>query len=218
MSIILYSYYRSSASYRVRIALNLKALDYQVHPVNLLKQGGQQHDTDYLSLNPQALVPTFVDENILLTQSSSIIEYLEDKYPHPPLLPADNVDRAYVRSIVQLIACDMHPLNNLRVLQYLENTLHVKDSTDIWYKHWIEQGFSALEKSLKNHDCNGRFCFGKQAGIADTFLIPQVYNALRFHCDLSYPLINRIYKHCLSQSEFIRAAPENQLDADKTEK
>ncbi len=214
MSLILYSYYRSSASYRVRIALNLKALDYDTSPVHLLKNGGEQFAIGYRSLNPQCLVPTLVDGHLLLTQSSSIIEYLDEQYPNPPLLPQNNADRAYVRSIVQLIACDIHPLNNLRVFDYLKNTIDYEDNKHLWYRYWIEQGFYALEKHLINHQCNGHFCFGKQAGIADTFLIPQVYNALRFGCDLSpYPIINSIYKHCLHQSEFIAAAPENQLDA-----
>ncbi len=217
MSLILYSYYRSSASYRVRIALNLKALDYQTRAVHLLKNGGEQYDKDYLSLNPQGLVPTLVDGHLVLTQSSAIIEYLEEQYPDSPLLPEGSANRAYIRSIVQLIACDIHPLNNLRVFSYLKNTMDYDDSEQLWYKHWIKQGFTALENRLVHHQCNGHFCFGKQAGIADTFLIPQVYNALRFNCDLShYPLVNNIYKHCMHQSEFIAAAPENQLDAEPT--
>ena len=215
MSLVLYSYYRSSASYRVRIALNLKGLEYEIRPVHLLKNGGAQHHPDYLSLNPQGLVPTLVHGDILLSQSCSIIEYLEEIHPTPALLPGNAADRAYVRAIVQIIACDIHPLNNLRVLSYLKDTLYFDDTRRVWYCHWIQEGFTALEKLLEHHACNGLYCFGDAPGMADAFLIPQVYNAMRFKCKLtSFPLICSIYDYCLQCCEFIDAAPENQLDAE----
>ena len=210
MAILLYSYYRSSAAYRVRIALNLKNLDYEIRPVNLIKESGEQHKADYLKLNPQGLVPTLIIENSVLTQSSAMIEYLEEIYPRPPLLPDKAEERAHVRGLAQLIACDIHPLNNLRVLNYLK-TRDSDDNQRIWYHHWIHEGFEALELSLKKNDCNGHFCFGDSPGLADVFLIPQVYNAKRFELPLvPYPLIAGIFEHCMGQQAFIDASPENQ--------
>ena len=148
MAIVLYSYFRSSAAYRVRIALNLKNLDYEIRSVNLIKDGGEQRRSDYLQLNPQGLVPTLIIGNTVLTQSSAIIEYLEEIYPRPSLLPKKAAERAYVRGLTQLIACDIHPLNNLRVLNYLK----IRDADDgqrVWYHHWIQEGFEALELLLK---------------------------------------------------------------------
>jgi maleylacetoacetate isomerase len=216
MSIILYSYYRSSASFRVRIALNIKRIDYEILPVHLLRGGGEQHSEEYLRINPQGLVPTLTDGGTVLTQSSAIIEYLEEVYPTPALLPESAVDRAYMRSLVQLIACDIHPLNNLRVLQYLKETLNYDDAQHAWYCHWIQKGFSAMELLLEQHDCNGLSCLGNGPGMADVFLVPQVYNALRFNCPMhEFPLISRIYENCMQQSAFLNAAPENQPDAEK---
>ncbi len=214
MSVILYSYFRSSAAFRVRIALNLKNLDYEIRPVHLLKNGGEQFKDDYLALNPQGRVPVLVVNNQILTQSSAIIEYLEETHPSPPLLPADPLARAYVRSLSQLIACDIHPVNNLRVLNYLKDTLD-SEHKQVWYRHWIEEGFTALEQLLRNSEYPGRFCFGDTPGMADAFLIPQVYNALRFDCDMNnFPLISDIYQHCLQETAFLSAAPENQPDAE----
>lgn len=214
MSIILYSYFRSSAAYRVRIALNLKNVDYQIRTVHLLKNGGEQFKADYLALNPQGRVPALVLQNTVLTQSMAIVEYLEEVNPAPPLLPTDATARAYVRALAQIIACDIHPLNNLRVLNYLKETLNY-ERKDVWYKHWIEDGFAAFEQLLHKRENRGRFCFGDKPGMADVFLIPQVYNALRFDCDMSrFPLISAIYQQCMHEAAFIKAAPENQPDAE----
>jgi maleylacetoacetate isomerase len=214
VSIILYSYFRSSAAYRVRIALNLKNIEYKICPVHLLKHGGEQFTPDYLALNPQGRVPTLVADNQVLTQSSAIIEYLEEVYPIPPLLPADPMDRAYVRSVAQLIACDIHPLNNLRVLNYLKEKHQLDDKTG-WYLYWIREGFTALENLLRKSGKKRRFCFGDTPGMADAFLIPQVYNGLRFDCEMKdFPLINDIYWNCMQERAFIDAAPENQPDAE----
>ncbi|CAA9892654.1 putative maleylacetoacetate isomerase [Candidatus Methylobacter favarea] len=214
MPIVLYSYFRSSAAYRVRIALNLKNIDYEIRPVHLLKHGGEQFKADFLALNPQGRVPVLVVQNTVLTQSSAIIEYLEEAHPSPPLLPADAMDRAWVRSLAQLIACDIHPLNNLRVLNYLKDSLN-HDHKEAWYRHWIQEGFTALEQLLQNSAYSGQYCFGATPGLADAFLIPQVYNALRFNCDMNnFPLINDIYQHCLQETAFLNAAPEHQPDAE----
>ena len=214
MSIILYSYFRSSAAYRVRIALNLKNIAYEIRPIHLLKSGGEQFNVDYLGLNPQGRVPVLVLDNTVLTQSSAIIEYLEESYPNPPLLPAKSIERAYVRSIAQIVACDIHPLNNSRVLKYLKDSVK-DDFYRAWYSHWIQDGFTALEQVLHKHDCQGRFSFGATPGMADTFLIPQVYNALRYECEMkSFPLISSIYENCIQESAFLNAAPENQPDAE----
>ncbi len=214
MSVILYSYFRSSAAYRVRIVLNLKNIDYEIRPVHLLKNGGEQFNVDYLALNPQGRVPVLVVENKVLTQSSAIIEYLEEAYPSPPLLPANAIERTYVRSFSQIIACDIHPLNNLRVLNYLKGTLK-NDFEQAWRIHWIQEGFTALEQLLQKSDYWGRFCFGDTPSMADAFLIPQVYNALRFECEMnSFPLISCIYENCMQQTAFLNATPENQPDAE----
>lgn len=214
MSIILYSYFRSSAAYRVRIALNLKNIHYEIRPVHLLKNGGGQFNADYLRLNPQGRVPTLVVDNTVLTQSSAIIEYLEETYPNPPLLPAKPIDRAYVRSLAQVIACDIHPLNNLRVLNYLRTSF--KDSFEqAWRIHWVHEGFNALEELLKKKDSRSRFCFSDTPGLADAFLIPQVYNALRYQLEMKgFPLISRIYENCMQEPAFSNASPENQPDSE----
>ncbi|NOT10728.1 MAG: maleylacetoacetate isomerase [Methylococcaceae bacterium] len=211
---ILYSYFRSSAAYRVRIVLNLKNIDYVIRPVHLLKNGGEQFNTEYMTLNPQARVPVLVEQNTVLTQSSAIIEFLEEIYPYSPLLPDKPLARAYVRSIAQQIACDIHPLNNLRVLNYLHDAVNDEFQRG-WYSHWIQEGFTALEQQLQNSEYRGRFCFGDTPGMADAFLIPQVYNALRYKCDLAhYPLISAIYEHCMQETPFTNAAPENQPDTE----
>lgn len=218
MSIILYSYFRSSAAYRVRIALNLKHIEYETRYVHLLRDGGEHRKEDYSQLNPQSLVPTLVIGNTVLTQSSAIIEYLEEIYPDPSLLPDNSEDRAFVRSLAQIIACDIHPLNNLRALNYLKSTLGDNSDGKIWYRYWIQDGFQAFEALLRKNNSNGQFCFGDKAGLADIFLIPQVYNAKRFQCELGlFPLITNIYENCRILEAFSNAAPETQRDASTTQ-
>jgi len=209
----LYSYFRSSAAYRVRIALNIKGIDYSIIPVHLLKNGGEQHGAVYRQINASELVPTWVDDSVTLGQSMSILEYLEERYSSPALLPFDYAERAQVRSFAQAICCDIHPLNNLRVLKYLvdEVGMDVKQKQQ-WYQHWVEQGFQSLETQLTQS--NGQFCFGQQPSFADCCLIPQVYNALRFDINLSkFSKIQSIYQHCMTIPAFIQAAPEQQVDA-----
>lgn len=208
----LYSYFRSSAAFRVRIALNLKGLSYDTQAVHLLKQGGEQHLAEYAAINPSELVPTLLDQQYVLTQSLSILEYLEEAYPKTALLPQNLQQRAQIRAFAQHIACEIHPLNNLRVLQYLEQTLAVSNSEKTaWYQHWIKLGFHSLEQQLQHS--NGKYCFGEQASFADCCLIPQVYNAKRFQIDLTeYPKIQSIYTHCMQLAAFQQAAPEQQAD------
>ncbi|MCL7941400.1 maleylacetoacetate isomerase [Halomonas sp. ATCH28] len=210
----LYGYYRSSAAYRVRIALNLKGLDYEQAPVNLVK--GEQRLDANLARNPQGLVPSLVtDHGLVLNQSLAICEYLDERHPEPPLLPADAEGRARVRSLAQLVACEIHPLNNLRVLKYLVGELGLDDEAKLsWYRHWIAEGFAALETQLSREAGSGDFCHGDTPSLADICLIPQVYNAERFACDLShYPTIRRIAANCRALPAFSQAAPEAQPDA-----
>lgn len=204
-SVRLYDYFRSSAAYRVRIALNLKALDYESLPVNLIE--GAQRSEDYLQLNPQGLVPALAPETgALLTQSIAILEWLEETHPEPALLPAEPADRARVRAMVQTIACDIHPLNNLRVLNYLTGTLAVSEEAKrAWYHHWIDLGFSALEQQVGDGD----YCFGAAPTLADVCLLPQMYNARRFRQDLTaFPRLQRIALHLEQLPAFARASPE----------
>ncbi|MGB3289387.1 MAG: maleylacetoacetate isomerase [Burkholderiaceae bacterium] len=212
----LYSYFRSSAAYRVRIALNLKGLAYETVPVHLLKDGGQQLSDDYRTLNPTALVPTLVDGDLAVGQSMAILEYLEETHPAPALLPADAQGRARVRAIAQTIACDIHPLNNLRVLKYLKHQMAVgEEAKNEWYRHWIAQGLSAVEAMLAASPRTGRFCHGDQPTFADLCLVPQLFNARRFGCDESaYPTIVRIDAACAGIDAFQRAAPANQPDSE----
>ncbi|ACC69500.1 maleylacetoacetate isomerase [Paraburkholderia phymatum] len=212
----LYSYFRSSASYRVRIALNLKNLPYEYVPVHLLRDGGEQFKPEYRKLNHDAIVPTLVDNGHVITQSLAIIEYLEETHPEPALLPSKPADRAYVRSIVQQLACEIHPLNNLRVLKYLKRTVGVSDEVkDAWYHHWISSGFAALEEYLVADGRAGMLCFGDTPTIADICLVPQVFNASRFNVDLSpYPTIRRICDYANSLDAFARAEPSVQPDAE----
>lgn len=215
MAIVLYSYFRSSAAYRVRIALNLKQIEYQIRSVHLLENGGEQYHVDYRALNPQARVPTLVINDSVLIQSLAIIEYLDEVYPEPPLLPGSPETKAYVRSLAQLIACDIHPLNNLSVLAQLEQLSMTAAQKQQWYRHWVEQGLTAFEALLSSHQCNGQYCHGESPTVADCVLIPQVYNALRYDCDLgAMPLIKSIYQHCIRITAFNDAAPENQSDAE----
>lgn len=212
----LYSYWRSSAAYRVRIALNLKRIDYAVAPVHLVKDGGEQHHGAYMALNPLQLVPTIVDGDKVLRESLAIIEYLEEKYPEAPrLLPRDAVARARVRALAQMVACDIHPLGNLRVLQYLQRELGADDEQKLaWSRHWIEVGFKAIEAVLADEGHAGEFCEGNAPTLADCCLVPQVYNARRFGVPLdAYPTIVRIDEACRALDAFRRAAPEAQPDA-----
>lgn len=211
----LYTYWRSSASYRVRIALHLKGLPFESVPVHLLRDGGEQHSAAYAELNPSELVPTLVDGAEALTQSLAIIEYLEEAYPTPALLPTANLARARVRALSQFIACEMHPLNNLRVLQYLERTLGLDEATKTaWYRHWVTTGFATLETMLANNPATGRFCHGDSPTMADCLLIPQISNARRFAAPLdAFPTVRRIETECMGLQAFLDARPEVQLDA-----
>jgi len=210
----LYGYYRSSCSYRVRIALALKDLPFEARDVHLLKHGGEQHTADYLQHNPQAMVPTLVDGQRVMTQSLAIIEYLEECYPKPALLPDDLGARVYVRALAQLLACDIQPLNNLRVTNWLKQEFSAQeDQVKNWYQHWVMEGFSAFETLLEQHDQAGACCYENSPTLADICLVPQVYNAQRFDCDLAaMPRLSAIYAHCISLPAFQAAAPENQPD------
>ncbi|WP_321785563.1 maleylacetoacetate isomerase [Paraburkholderia sp. J94] len=213
----LYSYFRSSASYRVRIALNLKNLSYEYVPVHLVRDGGEQLKPEYRKVNPDAIVPAFVDdEQHAIQQSLAIIEYLEETHPEPPLLPQSPADRAHVRSLALQIACEIHPLNNLRVLKYLKHTLGVDDAAkDAWYRHWVEAGFETLEARLAADPRTGKLCFGDTPTFADLFLVPQIYNAHRFKVDTTrYPTIQRIHDYAVQLDAFARAAPGAQPDSE----
>ncbi len=209
----LYGFFRSSAAYRVRIALNLKGIDYEQLPVNLLQ--GQQHDVAYLRMNPQALVPVLeTDDGSILTQSLAICEYLDERYPSPALLPIDPVERARVRALANAVACEIHPLNTLRVLNYLTDTLGANEEHKReWYQHWVVDGFRALETSLAE-TATGAYCLGNEPTLADICLVPQVYNAERFAVDLdAFPTIRRIADACNALPPFAEAHPSRQPDS-----
>ncbi len=209
----LHGYFRSSAAFRVRIALNLKGLAYDQVAHHLRK--GEQRAPEYLKLNPQGLVPALEDGANVITQSLAIIEYLEEVKPTPPLFPATPAERARVRAIALAIACEIHPLNNPRVLAYLKNEFKIsRAQNDDWYRHWIAEGFGAIEQLLQS-PATGRFCHGDHPGAADAFLIPQIFNALRYDFPLKrYPTINRIFETCMTFPAFDQARPENQPDAE----
>ena len=211
----LYSYWRSSAAYRVRIGLNLKGLSYQTLPVHLVRDGGEQHQPDYVAMNPQHLVPTLLHGVRVIRQSLAILEYLDEAWPSPRLLPMTARDRARVRGLAQLIASDIHPLNNLRVLRYVEQTWRVQQTErDEWVKHWIVEGFGAMETLLEGDPATGAFCHGQVPGLADCCLVPQVFNARRFGVDMAaFPTILRIEQACLALPAFIEAMPDKQPDA-----
>lgn len=216
MSLKLYGYWRSSASYRLRIAMHLKQLAFDYVPVHLVKDGGQHRSHAYSSINPSMLVPTFVDddEDIVLNQSLAIIEYLDDKYPNTPaLLPTHALDKARIRAFAQDIACDLQPVTNLRILQSLKSDFKASsEQTEAWCVKWIEQAFSALEKRLVTR--SGKYCFGYDVTLADVCLIPQVYNALRFKVNMQhFPLIQKIYDNCNELEAFQTAKPEAQSDS-----
>lgn len=209
---IIYEYFRSSAAFRLRIALNLKGLDAERKYIHLAN--GEQRKPEYRAINPQSLVPFLVDGEFTLAQSLAIIEYLDEIHPEPALLPVDARQRAWVRSVAQLIACDIHPLNNLRVLNYLTDEFKVSDEAkNRWYCHWILEGFGALEKILEGRKIQSTFCLGETPTLADICLIPQVANANRFKCALdSFPNIVSIYHHAMKLSAFNDAQPSKQAD------
>ena len=213
-SLVLYDYWRSSSSYRVRIALNLKGLDYDQRPVHLVRDGGAQNLPAYREINPLGLVPALIHGNRVVVQSMAICEYLDEVFPELALLPSDAAGRARVRGLAQSIASEIQPLNNLAVMQYLTKELHQPAAAiGDWMSHWVARGFSAVETWLEDNMA-GRFCHGDAPGLGDCFLVPQVYNAQRFSCDLDpYPNIRRITALCRELPAFISAAPESQPDA-----
>ena len=212
---ILYGYFRSSAAYRVRIAMNLKGLDYDQASIHL--RNGVQFSEAFSRLNPAHLVPALEDGPTVLRQSLAIIEYLDETHPHPPLLPKDPAGRARVRALAQDVACDIHPINNLRILVYLEKQLGLDQKTrDQWYAHWIRLGFDCIEKVLADGKATGRFCHGDAPGLADICLVPQIANAARVKLDMApYPTIARIHAECQKLPAFQKALPQNQPDAEK---
>ena len=212
----LYGYFRSSAAFRARIALNLKGLEYEQAIIHLVKNGGEQFAPAYRALNPQALVPVLQDGDLTLTQSLAIIEYLDEVYPEPALLPATAAQRARVRSIALMIACEIHPLNNLRVLRYLVKDLKVTEARkDEWYRHWVVSGLEPLEIRLANDPATGLCCHGDVPGLADICLVPQLANARRFNIALdAFPTLLRIERHCMALKPFQDAAPSAQPDAE----
>lgn len=206
----LYDYYRSSSSYRVRIALSLKNINYESLPIHLVNQGGEQHTPEYLRLNPQGLIPTLDENGHILTQSLAIIEYLEDIAPSPALLPKNPLARAHIRSLAFIIAADIHPLNNLRVLQQLRQQFNANEKeVQEWYHLWLRKGLDAFEDTLQSMSRKNPVCYGCDVSLADICLIPQVYNAHRFNFPMNkYPLINEINEYCTSLPAFIAASPE----------
>lgn len=211
----LHSYFRSSAAYRVRIALALKGLAFDTAVVHLLRGGGEQLQDAYRSINPAALVPALQDGGATLTQSLAILEYLEETHPQPPLLPADALGRARVRALACTVACDIHPVNNLRVLNYLRDTLHADDAVrSDWALHWMALGLRALEQHLAREPATGLCCHGDTPTLADCCLVPQLFNARRFGLDLApYPTLVRIDRHCAALPAFATAHPAQQPDA-----
>jgi maleylacetoacetate isomerase len=210
----LYTYFRSSAAFRVRIALNLKGLAYEPEFVHLPR--GEHQLPEYGAINPQALVPALFDAGSLLTQSLAIIEYLEERHPVPPLLPKDLIGRARVRSLSLLVACEIHPLNNMRTLQYLVGELgHSEEDRVKWYQHWIHDGLAKLEADLAHGAAASRYCHGDAPTMADCCLVPQIFNAQRFKCDLSHvPTALRVFEECMRLDAFQRAQPSRQPDAE----
>ena len=212
----IYSYWRSSAAFRVRIALNLKGMEYEIIPVHLLKNGGDHMSATYEEKNPNRLVPLLEDGAKSIHQSLAIIEYLEEIQAQPALLPKSVLDRAWVRSLAMDIACDIHPLNNLRVLRYLTKKLGISNEVkDVWYHHWVELGLSSLEKQLRDDPRVGRFAYGDEPGLIDICLVPQLFNALGSQMDISpYPTLLRIFNECMQLPAFIDASWEKQIDSE----
>jgi maleylacetoacetate isomerase/maleylpyruvate isomerase len=211
----LYTYFRSSAVFRVRIALNLKGIAYEALPVHFQRAGGEHRRPEFLQANPQGLLPVLDDDGTILTQSLAIVEYLDSRYLEPRLIPADPIERARVQALAQIIACETHPLNNLRVLQYLRKELRLDEAgVKRWAQHWIAESFRAFEAWVVQWS-GGSYCFGDTVSLADVCLVPQVYNARRFECDLApYPTIVRIADGLRDLPAFALAAPENQPDAE----
>ncbi len=214
--ITLYGYFRSSAAYRVRLALNIKGLCYEHVPVHLVRGGGEHKTAAYTSRNPQGLVPFLEDGEAAVAQSLAIIEYLEETHPFPSLLPGKPAQRAAIRAFALHIACEIHPLNNLRVLQYLTGPAGLSEDAKLaWYRHWIELGLQALENDVVSRQTQGPYCFGEQVSLADVCLVPQIFNAQRFNCDLTpYPRLLAIADNCNQLPAFIDAAPHKQPDAE----
>jgi maleylpyruvate isomerase len=212
--VILYDYFRSSAAFRVRIALGLKGLDAERRFIHLRK--GEQRSLAYLALNPQGLLPMLVDGPVNLTQSLAIIEYLEETHPAPPLLPALPADRAWVRAVAMAVACDIHPINNTRVLGYIERGLRAdQQARDSWYRHWINEGLVPIEKMLGARAARGPFCLGATPTIADCCLVPQVCNAQRYNCPLDgVPAVMAVFDACMKLPAFDLAQPSKQADAE----
>jgi maleylpyruvate isomerase len=212
----LYSFWRSSAAFRVRIALNLKGIDYEIIPVHLGKNGGEQTSDAYSSKNPNCLVPIYESGKAKIHQSLAIIEYLEEVQPEPALLPKSAIDRAWVRSIAMDIASDIHPINNLRVLRYLIKKLGLSsEAKDAWYEHWVKVGLASLEKQLSTDSRVGKFAYGNQPGLIDVCLVPQLFNALSAKVDVSsYPTLMKIFHECMQLPAFINASWEKQIDAE----
>jgi maleylacetoacetate isomerase len=204
----LYDYFRSSAAFRVRIALNLKQLNYEAIPIHLVNNGGEQFSTTYRAINPQSLVPALDDHGQIITQSLAIIEYLDEIHPTPALLPSDPLLKAKVRAFALTIAADIHPINNLRITKYLEHNFRLSETQKLdWYHHWMTLGFTALEKQLATEAVHS-FCFGEAPTLADVTLVPQMFNARRFNLDLSaFPTLVRIDEHCQQLSAFSHARP-----------
>ncbi len=212
----LYTYFRSSAAYRVRIALNLKGVHVEALPIHLRRQDGEQHGAAYRSRNPQGLVPALEVGGRVIAQSFAIFEYLEETHPAPPLLPEDPADRALVRAFALNIVCDIHPLNNLRVLEYLRSGLGSTEAdVQRWYEHWVAEGFLGLEALARTYSTARRYVFGDRLTLADVCLVPQVFNARRFNCDLTpYPTLTAIEAHLTELPPFIAARPDRQPDAE----
>jgi maleylacetoacetate isomerase len=210
----LYTFFRSSASYRVRIALNLKGIAYEAVPVHFRRQGGEHRSAEFLQMSPQGLLPVLEDDGEVLTQSLAIIEYLDTQYPEPRLLPSEPLARARVQALAQIVACEIHPLNNLRVLEYLRAELKADESAvRRWYQHWVALSFAPLEAQVRALS-GGRYCFGSAVSLADVCLVPQMYNARRFDCDLApFPTLTRITAGLEQEEAFARAAPPQQPDA-----
>jgi maleylacetoacetate isomerase len=215
MALRLHTYWRSSAAYRVRIVLACKDLPYESVPRHLLRDGGEQRRRDYLALNPQGLVPALEHDGFVVAQSLAICEYLEECFPEPPLLPAGPRERALVRAMGLAIACDIHPLNNLRVQQYLRDATGQDEAAiSRWVRHWIAEGLGALETLVGRHSGDGRYCFGASVTLADACLVPQLYNARRAGLDLApWPRLAAVASHLESLSAFVAAHPEVQPDA-----
>ena len=209
----LYTYFRSSAAFRVRIALNLKGLTYDHLPISL--RNGEQLTDTFKTINPLGLVPILEEEGNRIYQSLAICEYLEERFPLPSLLPVELAEKAWVRSLALTIGCEIHPLNNLRVLNFLKTEYqHTENEIQVWYKHWIEEGFTALETMLSTSQLTGKYCYKETPSLADLFLVPQVYNAIRYQVSLdAYPTIRRINDACLQLPAFEQALPKNQPDS-----